>query len=113
MTEPPGARLRVGLTGLTVADYFRDTEGKDVLLDIDNIFRFSSAGSEVCARLGRMPSAVGYQPKRASKMGKLQERITSTKKGSITSVLNSYFPTDALTHPAPAAAFAHLDLPTF
>ena len=109
MTEPPGARLRVGLTGLTVAEYFRDTEGKDVLLFIDNIFRFTQAGSEVSALLGRMPSAVGYQPNLATEMGELQERITSTKKGSITSVQAIYVPADDLTDPAPATAFAHLD----
>jgi F-type H+-transporting ATPase subunit beta len=109
MTEPPGARLRVGLTGLTVAEYFRDTEGKDVLLFIDNIFRFTQAGSEVSALLGRLPSAVGYQPNLATEMGELQERITSTKKGSITSVQAIYVPADDLTDPAPAAAFAHLD----
>jgi F-type H+-transporting ATPase subunit beta len=112
MTEPPGARLRVGLTGLTVAEYFRDTEGKDVLLFIDNIFRFTQAGSEVSALLGRMPSAVGYQPNLATEMGELQERITSTKKGSITSVQAIYVPADDLTDPAPAAAFAHLDATT-
>jgi len=109
MTEPPGARLRVGLTGLTVAEYFRDNEGQDVLLFIDNIFRFTQAGSEVSALLGRMPSAVGYQPNLATEMGELQERITSTKKGSITSVQAIYVPADDLTDPAPAAAFAHLD----
>ncbi|MCG6962965.1 MAG: F0F1 ATP synthase subunit beta [Acidobacteria bacterium] len=109
MTEPPGARLRVGLTGLTVAEYFRDTEGQDVLLFIDNIFRFTQAGSEVSALLGRMPSAVGYQPNLATEMGELQERITSTKKGSITSVQAIYVPADDLTDPAPATAFAHLD----
>jgi F-type H+-transporting ATPase subunit beta len=109
MTEPPGARLRVGLTGLTVAEYFRDVEGRDVLLFIDNIFRFTQAGSEVSALLGRMPSAVGYQPNLASEMGELQERITSTKKGSITSVQAIYVPADDLTDPAPATAFAHLD----
>ncbi len=109
MTEPPGARLRVGLTGLTVAEYFRDTEGQDVLLFIDNIFRFTQAGSEVSALLGRMPSAVGYQPNLATEMGELQERITSTKRGSITSVQAIYVPADDLTDPAPAAAFAHLD----
>jgi F-type H+-transporting ATPase subunit beta len=109
MTEPPGARLRVGLAGLTVAEYFRDTEGKDVLLFIDNIFRFTQAGSEVSALLGRMPSAVGYQPNLATEMGELQERITSTKKGSITSVQAIYVPADDLTDPAPATAFAHLD----
>jgi F-type H+-transporting ATPase subunit beta len=109
MTEPPGARLRVGLTGLTVAEHFRDVEGQDVLLFIDNIFRFTQAGSEVSALLGRMPSAVGYQPNLATEMGELQERITSTKKGSITSVQAIYVPADDLTDPAPAAAFAHLD----
>jgi len=109
MTEPPGARLRVGLTGLTVAEYFRDTEGQDVLLFIDNIFRFTQAGSEVSALLGRMPSAVGYQPNLATEMGELQERITSTTKGSITSVQAIYVPADDLTDPAPATAFAHLD----
>jgi F-type H+/Na+-transporting ATPase subunit beta len=109
MTEPPGARLRVGLTGLTVAEYFRDSEGQDVLLFIDNIFRFTQAGSEVSALLGRMPSAVGYQPNLATEMGELQERITSTKKGSITSVQAIYVPADDLTDPAPATAFAHLD----
>ncbi len=109
MTEPPGARLRVGLTGLTAAEYFRDIEGQDVLLFIDNIFRFTQAGSEVSALLGRMPSAVGYQPNLASEMGELQERITSTKKGSITSVQAIYVPADDLTDPAPATAFAHLD----
>jgi len=109
MTEPPGARLRVGLTGLTVAEYFRDSEGQDVLLFIDNIFRFTQAGSEVSALLGRMPSAVGYQPNLATEMGMLQERITSTKSGSITSVQAIYVPADDLTDPAPAAAFAHLD----
>lgn len=109
MTEPPGARLRVGLTGLTVAEYFRDVEGQDVLLFIDNIFRFTQAGSEVSALLGRMPSAVGYQPNLATEMGELQERITSTKKGSITSVQAIYVPADDLTDPAPATAFAHLD----
>jgi F-type H+/Na+-transporting ATPase subunit beta len=109
MTEPPGARLRVGLTGLTVAEHFRDAEGQDVLLFIDNIFRFTQAGSEVSALLGRMPSAVGYQPNLATEMGELQERITSTKKGSITSVQAIYVPADDLTDPAPAAAFAHLD----
>ncbi|MEJ2366863.1 MAG: F0F1 ATP synthase subunit beta, partial [Acidobacteriota bacterium] len=109
MTEPPGARLRVGLSGLTVAEYFRDVEGQDVLLFIDNIFRFTQAGSEVSALLGRMPSAVGYQPNLATEMGELQERITSTKKGSITSVQAIYVPADDLTDPAPATAFAHLD----
>jgi F-type H+/Na+-transporting ATPase subunit beta len=112
MTEPPGARLRVGLTGLTVAEYFRDVEGKEVLLFIDNIFRFTQAGSEVSALLGRMPSAVGYQPNLATEMGELQERITSTKKGSITSVQAIYVPADDLTDPAPATAFAHLDATT-
>jgi F-type H+-transporting ATPase subunit beta len=109
MTEPPGARLRVGLTGLTVAEHFRDSEGQDVLLFIDNIFRFTQAGSEVSALLGRMPSAVGYQPNLATEMGELQERITSTKKGSVTSVQAIYVPADDPTDPAPAAAFAHLD----
>ncbi len=109
MNEPPGARLRVGLTGLTVAEYFRDMEGQDVLLFIDNIFRFTQAGSEVSALLGRMPSAVGYQPTLATEMGDLQERITSTTKGSITSVQAIYVPADDLTDPAPATAFAHLD----
>ncbi len=112
MTEPPGARLRVGLSALTVAEYFRDIEGRDVLLFIDNIFRFTQAGSEVSALLGRMPSAVGYQPNLATEMGELQERITSTKKGSITSVQAIYVPADDLTDPAPAAAFAHLDART-
>src|SRR3954468_22889937 len=112
MTEPPGARLRVGLTGLTVAEYFRDVEGQDVLLFIDNIFRFTQAGSEVSALLGRMPSAVGYQPNLATEMGELQERITSTNKGSITSVQAIYVPADDYTDPAPAAAFAHLDATT-
>lgn len=112
MTEPPGARLRVGLTGLTVAEYFRDEEGSDVLLFIDNIFRFTQAGSEVSALLGRMPSAVGYQPTLATEMGDLQERITSTKKGSITSVQAIYVPADDLTDPAPATTFAHLDATT-
>src|SRR5919109_5530090 len=112
MTEPPGARLRVALTGLTVAEYFRDVEGADTLLFIDNIFRFTQAGSEVSALLGRMPSAVGYQPNLATEMGELQERITSTKKGSITSVQAIYVPADDLTDPAPATAFAHLDATT-
>jgi F-type H+-transporting ATPase subunit beta len=112
MTEPPGARLRVGLTGLTVAEYFRDEEGADTLLFIDNIFRFTQAGSEVSALLGRMPSAVGYQPNLATEMGELQERITSTKKGSITSVQAIYVPADDLTDPAPATTFAHLDATT-
>jgi F-type H+-transporting ATPase subunit beta len=109
MNEPPGARLRVGLSGLTVAEYFRDTEGQDVLVFIDNIFRFTQAGSEVSALLGRMPSAVGYQPTLATEMGELQERITSTKSGSITSVQAIYVPADDITDPAPATAFAHLD----
>ncbi|MBA3558490.1 MAG: F0F1 ATP synthase subunit beta [Gemmatimonadaceae bacterium] len=109
MNEPPGARLRVGLSGLTVAEYFRDTEGQDVLVFIDNIFRFTQAGSEVSALLGRMPSAVGYQPTLATEMGDLQERITSTRSGSITSVQAIYVPADDITDPAPATAFAHLD----
>ena len=109
MSEPPGARLRVALSGLTMAEYFRDEEGKDVLLFIDNIFRFTQAGSEVSALLGRMPSAVGYQPTLSTEMGDLQERITSTKKGSITSIQAVYVPADDLTDPAPATAFAHLD----
>ena len=109
MNEPPGARLRVGLSGLTVAEYFRDVEHQDVLLFIDNIFRFTQAGSEVSALLGRMPSAVGYQPTLATEMGDLQERITSTKSGSITSVQAIYVPADDITDPAPATAFAHLD----
>ncbi len=112
MTEPPGARLRVGLTGLTVAEFFRDEGGQDVLLFIDNIFRFTQAGSEVSALLGRMPSAVGYQPNLATEMGELQERITSTKKGSITSVQAIYVPADDYTDPAPATTFAHLDATT-
>jgi F-type H+-transporting ATPase subunit beta len=112
MTEPPGARLRVGLTGLTVAEYFRDEERQDVLLFIDNIFRFTQAGSEVSALLGRMPSAVGYQPNLATEMGELQERITSTKNGSITSVQAIYVPADDYTDPAPATTFAHLDATT-
>ncbi len=112
MNEPPGARLRVGLTGLTIAEYFRDVEERDVLLFIDNIFRFTQAGSEVSALLGRMPSAVGYQPNLASEMGELQERITSTDKGSITSVQAIYVPADDLTDPAPATTFAHLDATT-
>lgn len=112
MTEPPGARLRVSLTGLTVAEYFRDEEGQDVLLFIDNIFRFTQAGSEVSALLGRMPSAVGYQPNLATEMGELQERITTTKKGSITSIQAIYVPADDYTDPAPATAFAHLDATT-
>ncbi|MGB9664728.1 MAG: F0F1 ATP synthase subunit beta [Ignavibacteria bacterium] len=112
MNEPPGARQRVGLTGLTIAEYFRDEEGKDVLLFIDNIFRFIQAGSEVSALLGRMPSAVGYQPTLGTEMGELQERIVSTKKGSITSVQAIYVPADDLTDPAPASAFSHLDATT-
>ncbi|MBI5638364.1 MAG: F0F1 ATP synthase subunit beta [Nitrospinae bacterium] len=112
MTEPPGARARVALTGLTIAEYFRDVEGQDVLLFMDNIFRFTQAGSEVSALLGRMPSAVGYQPTLATEMGTLQERITSTKKGSITSVQAVYVPADDLTDPAPATTFAHLDATT-
>ncbi|HEX9756249.1 MAG TPA: F0F1 ATP synthase subunit beta [Nitrospiria bacterium] len=112
MNEPPGARLRVGLSGLTVAEYFRDEENQDVLLFIDNIFRFTQAGSEVSALLGRMPSAVGYQPTLSTEMGTLQERITTTKKGSITSVQAIYVPADDLTDPAPATAFAHLDATT-
>jgi len=112
MNEPPGARLRVALTGLTIAEYFRDEEGRDILLFIDNIFRFTQAGSEVSALLGRMPSAVGYQPNLATEMGALQERITSTDKGSITSVQAIYVPADDLTDPAPAAAFSHLDATT-
>src|SRR6202171_153298 len=112
MTEPPGARLRVALTALTVAEYFRDEEGSDTLLFIDNIFRFTQAGSEVSALLGRMPSAVGYQPNLATEMGELQERITSTKKGSVTSVQAIYVPADDYTDPAPATAFAHLDATT-
>jgi F-type H+-transporting ATPase subunit beta len=111
-TEPPGARLRVALTGLTVAEYFRDIEGADTLLFIDNIFRFTQAGSEVSTLLGRMPSAVGYQPNLATEMGELQERITSTKKGSVTSVQAVYVPADDLTDPAPATTFAHLDATT-
>ncbi|MGH7626221.1 MAG: F0F1 ATP synthase subunit beta, partial [Gemmatimonadaceae bacterium] len=109
MNEPPGARLRVGLSGITVAEYFRDVEHQDVLVFIDNIFRFTQAGSEVSALLGRMPSAVGYQPTLATEMGDLQERITSTKDGSITSVQAIYVPADDITDPAPATAFAHLD----
>jgi F-type H+-transporting ATPase subunit beta len=112
MNEPPGARLRVGLSGLTIAEYFRDVEKQDVLLFIDNIFRFTQAGSEVSALLGRMPSAVGYQPTLGTEMGELQERITSTRDGSITSVQAIYVPADDLTDPAPAAAFAHLDAQT-
>jgi ATP synthase F1 beta subunit len=112
MNEPPGARARVGLTGLTLAEYFRDYEGKDVLLFVDNIFRFTQACSEVSALLGRIPSAVGYQPTLATDLGALQERITSTKKGSITSVQAIYVPADDLTDPAPATTFAHLDAKT-
>src|SRR5437867_4363874 len=112
MNEPPGARLRVGLSGLTVAEYFRDAEGKDVLLFIDNVFRSTQPGSEVSALLGRMPSAVGYQPTLATEMGELQERITSTTKGSITSVQAIYVPADDYTDPAPATTFAHLDATT-
>ncbi len=112
MNEPPGARMRVALSGLTMAEYFRDKQGQDVLLFIDNIFRFTQAGSEVSALLGRMPSAVGYQPTLATEMGELQERITSTKKGSITSVQAVYVPADDLTDPAPATTFAHLDATT-
>ncbi|MBP6491824.1 MAG: F0F1 ATP synthase subunit beta, partial [Clostridia bacterium] len=112
MNEPPGARMRVALTGLTMAEHFRDEEGQDVLLFIDNIFRFTQAGSEVSALLGRVPSAVGYQPTLATEMGALQERITSTKKGSITSVQAIYVPADDLTDPAPATTFAHLDATT-
>jgi F-type H+-transporting ATPase subunit beta len=109
MNEPPGARARVALSALTMAEYFRDEQGKDVLLFVDNIFRFTQAGSEVSALLGRMPSAVGYQPTLSTEMGDLQERITSTKNGSITSVQAVYVPADDLTDPAPATAFAHLD----
>jgi F-type H+-transporting ATPase subunit beta len=109
MNEPPGARLRVGLTGLAIAEYFRDDQGKDVLLFIDNIFRFTQAGSEVSALLGRMPSAVGYQPTLSTEMGELQERITSTKKGSITSLQAVFIPADDYTDPAPVTTFAHLD----
>jgi F-type H+-transporting ATPase subunit beta len=112
MNEPPGARMRVALSGLTMAEYFRDREGQDVLLFIDNIYRFTQAGSEISALLGRMPSAVGYQPTLATEMGALQERITSTKKGSITSVQAVYVPADDLTDPAPATTFAHLDATT-
>ena len=112
MNEPPGARMRVALTGLTIAEYFRDVEGQDVLLFIDNIFRFTQAGSEVSPLLGRMPSAVGHQPTLATEMGQLQERITSTKKGSITSIQAIYVPADDYTDPAPATAFAHLDATT-
>jgi F-type H+-transporting ATPase subunit beta len=112
MNEPPGARMRVALSGLTMAEYFRDEEGQDVLLFIDNIFRFVQAGSEVSALLGRMPSQVGYQPTLASEMGALQERITSTRKGSVTSIQAIYVPADDLTDPAPASAFAHLNATT-
>ena len=112
MNEPPGARMRIALTGLTIAEYFRDVQGQDVLLFIDNIFRFTQAGSEVSALLGRMPSAVGYQPTLATEMGAMQERITSTNKGSITSVQAVYVPADDLTDPAPATTFAHLDAKT-
>ena len=112
MTEPPGARARGALTGLTVAEYFRDQEGQDVLFFVDNIFRFTQAGSEVSALLGRIPSAVGYQPTLATDMGNLQERITTTNKGSITSVQAIYVPADDLTDPAPATSFAHLDATT-
>src|SRR5207244_9849255 len=112
MNEPPGARMRVGLSGLTMAEYFRESGGQDVLLFIDNIFRFVQAGSEVSALLGRMPSQVGYQPTLETEMGELQERITSTRKGSVTSVQAIYVPADDLTDPAPAASFAHLDATT-
>jgi F-type H+-transporting ATPase subunit beta len=112
MNEPPGARMRVALSGLTMAEYFRDQEGQDVLLFIDNIFRFVQAGSEVSALLGRMPSQVGYQPTLSSEMGQLQERITSTRKGSVTSIQAIYVPADDLTDPAPASAFAHLNATT-
>lgn len=112
MNEPPGARARVGLTGLTIAEYFRDEENRDVLLFIDNIFRFTQAYSEVSALLGRIPSAVGYQPTLATDLGQLQERITTTKNGSITSVQAVYVPADDLTDPAPATTFAHLDATT-
>merc|ERR1711887_155056 len=112
MNEPPGARARVALTGLTVAEYFRDVEGQDVLLFVDNIFRFTQAGSEVSALLGRIPSAVGYQPTLATDMGSMQERITTTRKGSITSVQAIYVPADDLTDPAPATTFSHLDATT-
>src|SRR4029434_10825381 len=112
MKEPPGARARVALSGLTIAEYFRDVEGQDVLFFVDNIFRFTQAGSEVSALLGRIPSAVGYQPTLATDMGQLQERITSTNKGSITSVQAIYVPADDLTDPAPATSFAHLDATT-
>jgi F-type H+-transporting ATPase subunit beta len=112
MNEPPGARLRVALTGLTMAEYFRDEQGQDVLLFVDNIFRYTQAGSEVSALLGRMPSAVGYQPTLATEMGMLQERITSTNKGSVTSIQAVYVPADDYTDPAPATTFAHLDATT-
>ena len=112
MNEPPGARMRVALTGLTMAEYFRDEQGQDVLFFIDNIFRFTQAGSEVSALLGRMPSAVGYQPTLATEMGRLQERITSTNKGSVTSIQAIYVPADDYTDPAPATTFAHLDATT-
>ena len=112
MNEPPGARMRVALTGLTMAEFFRDEEGQDVLFFVDNIFRFTQAGSEVSALLGRMPSAVGYQPTLATEMGQLQERITSTKKGSVTSIQAIYVPADDYTDPAPATTFAHLDATT-
>ena len=112
MNEPPGARMRVALTGLTMAEYFRDEQGQDVLFFIDNIFRFTQAGSEVSALLGRMPSAVGYQPTLATEMGQLQERITSTNKGSVTSIQAIYVPADDYTDPAPATTFAHLDATT-
>ncbi len=112
MNEPPGARMRVALSGLTMAEYFRDEQGQDVLLFIDNIFRFTQAGSEVSALLGRMPSAVGYQPTLATEMGQLQERITSTTKGSVTSIQAVFVPADDYTDPAPATAFAHLDATT-
>jgi F-type H+-transporting ATPase subunit beta len=112
MNEPPGARMRVALTGLTMAEYFRDEQGQDVLFFMDNIFRFTQAGSEVSALLGRMPSAVGYQPTLATEMGRLQERITSTNKGSVTSIQAIYVPADDYTDPAPATTFAHLDATT-
>src|SRR5439155_4310539 len=112
MNEPPGARLRVALTGLTIAEYFRDEQGRDLLIFIDNLFRFTQAGSEVSALLGRMPSAVGYQPNLATEMGEMQERITSTKTGSITSIQAVYVPADDYTDPAPATTFAHLDAVT-
>ena len=113
MNEPPGARARVALTGLTMAEYFRDAEGQDVLFFLDNIFRFTQAGSEVSALLGRIPSAVGYQPTLSTEMGAMQERITSTNKGSITSVQAVYVPADDLTDPAPATTFSHLDVIDF